>query len=685
MVNERPAHELSPAEGVDGRRLWTPPPGRVERSQIVEFARAVTPHRDGYPTLHEWSVREAESFWGALWRHLVPSVPLTGPALLHGESLIGAKWFPEVRCNVAERILVGDSTPDGSASDPSSDLLVAVDERGRRRSIDRAAATEEVARVAAALRAAGVRPGDRVAAWLPNTIETVLVMLGAASIGAVFTSCSPDFGAAGVLDRFGQVDPVVLVAVDGYTYGGRSIDRLAELAGIVEGLGSLEQVVVLGFLDDRPELAGVRSRVGVQVLDWSEWLEPHNGAAPDYASLPFDHPWYVLYSSGTTGVPKCIVHRAGGVLLQHLKEHRLQLDVRAGDAVCYFTTCGWMMWNWLVSAPASGATAVLYDGNPFHPGPQRLWELAASERLAFLGVSAKYLDALARSGYEPGSEVDLTALRTLASTGSPLSPETAEWAMRAVSPGVGADGLHLASISGGTDLCGCFLCGDPSSAVHAGELQRPALGMDVDVARDDGVSAGAGERGELVCRAPFPSMPLGFWGDGPLGEVGPRYRAAYFERIDGVWAQGDFATWTTHGGMVIHGRSDTTLNPGGVRIGTAEIYRQVELVPEVVESLVFGREVDNDVRIVLLVRLADGMTLGDELVAAIRRQVREGCTPRHVPAEVLQVDDLPRTRSGKLAELAVADRVNGRPVRNTTALANPEAVDAIVARLGVDG
>ena len=378
-------------------------------------------------------------------------------------------------------------------------------------------------------------------------------------------------------------------------------------------------------------------------------------------------------------MPKCIVHRTGGVLLQHLKEHRLQLDIRAGDRVAYFTTCGWMMWNWLASVPASGATAVLYDGNPFHPGPQRLWDLVADEALTFLGVSAKYLEAVEQSGYRPADSADLSTLRTLASTGSPLAPESFEWVTRAVAPGASADGLHLASISGGTDICGCFVCGDPTSAVHAGEIQRPALGMAVDVWSEAGEPVGAGERGELVCTRAFPSMPVGFWDDGPLGEVGPRYRAAYFERIPGVWAQGDFATWTEHGGMVIHGRSDTTLNPGGVRIGTAEIYRQVERIPSVVESLVFGQQVDNDVRIVLLVRLAEGSVLDDELVASIRSRVREGCTPRHVPGLVVAVDDLPRTRSGKLAELAVADVVNGREVRNTTALANPESLATIAA------
>jgi acetoacetyl-CoA synthetase len=656
--------------------LWTPPADRVAASALAHFA-TVNGREVDYPLLHRWSVEDADAFWSAAWLFLVPSVPLDGPAL-RSTGLLDATWFPEVRLNVAERILAGDSDPEHVPADDDV-MFVSVDERGRRRELTRRDAVERTAEVAAALTAAGVGPGDRVAAWMPNTLETVVAMLGAASVGAAFSSCSPDFGADGVLDRFGQIEPTVLIAADGYTYGGRAHDRRDELARILDGLPTLRAAVVVPFLDDDPDLSDLRTAGGARAQRWDDWLAPHSGAAPTYAQLGVDHPWYVLFSSGTTGVPKCIVHRTGGVLLQHLKEHRLQLDIRAGDRVAYFTTCGWMMWNWLASVPASGATAVLYDGNPFHPGPERLWDLAEQEELTFLGVSAKYLEALEQSGYRPADAAGLSTLRTLASTGSPLSPESFEWVAEAVAPGASPEGLHLASISGGTDLCGCFVAGDPTSPVFAGEIQRPALGMAVDVWSDDGHPLPAAQRGELVCTRPFPSMPLGFWGDGPLGAVGPRYRAAYFERIPGVWAQGDFATWTEHGGMVIHGRSDTTLNPGGVRIGTAEIYRQVERVPEVLESLVFGEQVGNDVRIVLLVRLAPGAELDDELVATIRSRVREGSTPRHVPGLVVAVEDLPRTRSGKLAELAVADRVNGREVRNTTALANPDALDDIAA------
>ena len=485
--------------------LWTPPPDRVASSAIDRFRRLAerTTGRTlpDSTELHRWSVGQPEEFWGLLFDTLLPEVDRGERILVRGEQMADVSWFPDARLNVAELILRG-----GPDADP---FLVAFDERGRRKVWSRAAATSVVGEIAAALRHAGVASGDRVAAWLPNIAETVLVMLGAASIGAVFSSTSPDFGVDGVLDRFGQIEPTVLVAADGYTYGATAHDRRSQLSEIVAGLSTLRATVVVPFLHDSPDLSSVP---GAQL--WDDWLAPHRGAAASFEPLPFDHPWYVLYSSGTTGVPKCIVHRAGGVLLQHLKEHQLQLDIRAGDQVCYFTTCGWMMWNWLVSVPASGATAVLYEGNPFHPGPERLWDLVGQEQLALLGVSAKYLDAVKKSGYVPADSAELTSLRTLASTGSPLAPETFDWVMDSVAPACAPEGLHLASISGGTDLCGCFVGGDPTRPVYEGEIQGPALGMAVDVWDEDGRPIGVGVRGELVCTEPFPSMPLCFWGTG---------------------------------------------------------------------------------------------------------------------------------------------------------------------------
>ncbi len=627
-----------------GGPLWAPSAERARGSNLARFVDLVGA-ADGYEGLHRWSVEDPAAFWAACWEEVGLGPVPEGAVVESGSQMWEARFFPQARLNVAEVILSGRGAADDAP------MLVAVGEDGTEAELSRAEVREQVARVAAALRADGVQPGDRVAAWLPNVPETMVLMLAAASIGAVFSSTSPDFGVDGVLDRFGQIEPVVLVACRGYSYGGKWFDRTGELAKVRDGLPSVRRVVTLGE-------------------EWDAWTEEHAGAELRFERLSFDQPWYVLYSSGTTGVPKCIVHRAGGVLLQHLKEHQLHCDIRPGDRVAYYTTCGWMMWNWLASVPASGATAVLYEGSPFHPGPEAMWDLAERRQLTFLGVSAKFIDSVRKAGYRPADHHGFEHLRTLASTGSPLSNESFEWVYEAVK----AD-LHLASISGGTDLCGCFVCGDPTSPVFAGEIQRPALGMAVEVWRDDRSPADVGERGELVCVEPFPSMPLGFWGD----DSGERYRAAYYERFPGVWAHGDFASWTPHGGVVIHGRSDTTLNPGGVRIGTAEIYRQVEQVPEVVESLVFGQEWDGDTRIVLLVRLADGAELTDELVGDVKQRIRTGCTPRHVPAVVLAVDDLPRTRSNKLAELAVSDAVNGRPVRNTTALANPEAIDAIVA------
>ena len=527
-----------------------------------------------------------------------------------------------------------------------------------------AALSDEVRAVAAALRAHGIVAGDRVAAFMPNIPETVVAMLATASLGAIWSSCSPDFGVGGVLDRFGQIAPRVLIACDGYRYAGKAIDTMPRVAEIAERIESIERVVVVPYLRDEPDVSAVRGVVG-----WGEWCAGGREATvAEFVRLPFDHPLYIMYSSGTTGLPKCMVHGAGGTLLQHLKEHVLHGDLARDDRIFYFTTCGWMMWNWLVSALAVGATLVLYDGAPMAGKGDLLWEMAERERVTVFGTSAKYLALAEKEGIRPRGRRDLSALRCILSTGSPLAPASFDYVYRDIK-----DDVQLSSISGGTDIVSCFALGNPAGPVWRGELQAPGLGMAVDVFDDSGRPV-RGEPGELVCTRPFPSMPVGFWNDAD----GSRYRAAYFEAYPNVWRHGDWAQFTVHGGLVITGRSDATLNPGGVRIGTAEIYRQVEHFPEVVESLVVGQDIgaggERDVRIVLFVRLRDGATLDDALRARIGRRIREHCSPHHVPRVMVQVADIPRTISGKITELAVRDVIHGRPVKNTDALANPESL-----------
>lgn len=649
--------------------LWTPSEERRKHSRLHEFTRWTQPQRTDpnldYASLHAWSTAHLEDFWSAVWEFCGIKGERGERVFVTDSVMASARFFPDASLSVVENMLsrTGDS-----------DALVAIDEDGHRqvRSWDELA--QRVACVASALSHRGVIAGDRVAVWLPNGIEAIEVMLGTASIGAIFSSCSPDFGVTGVLDRFSQIEPKVLVAVDAYRYNGKNFDCLERLAEIHRQLPSLVDTVLVS--------TNLIAHSSLPYTTYDAFVASGAASPKSPQRFPFDHPWYVLYSSGTTGVPKCIVHRAGGVLIQHMKEHQLQCDIRPGDRVMYFTTTGWMMWNWLVSVLASGATAVLYDGAPMTPTLTRLFDVVDAERVTLLGVSAKYIDSLRKADVRPMNTHSLTSLRTICSTGSPLAPVGFEWVYESVK-----SDLHLASISGGTDICACFVGGDPTSPVYAGEIQRAALGMASDVVDDDMVSLATrpGISGELVCHLPFPSIPLGFWNDGVEGFPspmlpGPKFQAAYFEHFPGIWTQGDFASRTTHAGFVIHGRSDSTLNPGGVRIGTAEIYRVVEQHPDVVESLVFGQEWQSDVRIVLLVRLIESAQLTDSLVKDLKQRIRVACTPRHVPAIVLQVNDLPRTRSNKLVELALADAVNGRPVRNREALANPEAIDAIVAR-----
>jgi len=634
--------------------LWQPSAARIEASNLTAYTRFLEARLglrcDDYRALHRWSVAEPAAFWESIWRFsgIIHSQPWE-QALEHPQRFPGARWFPGARLNFAENLL--RRRDDGVA-------LISHLENGARRTLTHAELYDAVARVAAGLRARGVAPGDRVAAFLPNVPETLIAMLATASIGALWSSCSPDFGTKGVLDRFSQIEPRVLFACDGYHYAGKVIDtraRVAEIAAGLPGLETLALVPVLGH-EPGPDLP--------RALPWDGLAG--NGPVPelDFAQLPFDHPLYILYSSGTTGVPKCIVHSAGGTLIQHLKEHRLHVDLKPDDRLFYFTTCGWMMWNWLASGLASGATLVLYDGSPFHPGPAALIDLIDAEDIAIFGTSAKYLSALEKAGVRPRASHRLVRLHTVLSTGSPLSHESFRYVYRDFK-----DDLCLASISGGTDIVSCFVLGNPCLPVWAGEIQCRGLGMAVEIWNDAGRPV-VGEKGELVCTAPFPSCPLGFWND----PEGTRFRDAYFAIWPGVWAQGDYGEITAHGGFVIHGRSDAVLNPGGVRIGTAEIYRQVEQVPEVLESVCVGQNWDDDVRVVLFVVLRPGLALDEALIQRIRANIRANASPRHVPAKILQVADIPRTRSGKIAELAVRELIHDRPVKNTEALANPEAL-----------
>ncbi len=644
---------------MDNKPLWRPTAQHVADANLTAFMRSAnvrwgTDIKD-YAALHRWSVDRPEQFWPTLWDFAGVIADRRGTrVVLDGDKMPGAHWFPDARLNFAENLL---RRKDGN------DALVFWGEDKVRGRVSHAELYRAVAQTAAALRAVGVKKGDRVAAYMPNVPATVVAMLATASIGAIFSSASPDFGVQGVLDRFGQIEPKVLFACDRYYYNGKVIDCLPKLAEIADKMPSVLRTVIVPYAgtaggSDISDIGG-----GVRLADF---LAPHvRETKVRFEPLPFDHPLYIMYSSGTTGVPKCIVHSAGGALLQHMKEHKLHSDIKPGDRLFYFTTCGWMMWNWLVSGLASGATLLLYDGSPFVGRGNILFDYAEAEGMTHFGTSAKFIDAIAKINLAPIKTHKLEKLRTIFSTGSPLVPEAFDYVYGAIKHDV-----QLASISGGTDIISTFVLGNPLLPVWRGEIQCAGLGMKVEVFDEQGRPV-RGEKGELVCTRPFPVMPVSFWNDAD----GRKYRAAYFERFPNVWCHGDYVELTAHDGFVIYGRSDATLNPGGVRIGTAEIYRQVEKLSEVIESLVVGQDWNHDIRVVLFVRLRDGLTLDDALVKKIKDVIRDNTTPRHVPDKILQVTDIPRTKSGKIVELAVRNVVHGEAVKNVEALANPEALE----------
>ena len=633
--------------------LWSPTAGAIERSQLTEFARQIErttgePLAD-FDALHNWSVREAGAFWSAVWDYT--DIQSSQPALTPVDDLVrfpGAQWFPGSRLNFAENLLRERS---------ERTAFISYLENGQRRTTTYADLYSQTACIAAHMRSLNIEPGDRIAGWLPNTPETVVAMLAASSIGAVWSSCSPDFGTPGALDRFGQIEPRVLFACDGYYYNGRAINIQDKVRDVVAQVPSIEEIIWVPLLSEQAQHTSGE-------LLWNE-LMLKQARELEFAQLPFDHPLFVLYSSGTTGKPKCIVHGQGGTLLQHMKEHQLHLDLRADDTLFFFTTCGWMMWNWLVSALASRCTLVLYDGSPFHPSPEAMFDICEKESVTVFGISAKFLGGTQKENVRPIVSHNLDSMRMLISTGSPLTHEGFRYVYDDIKPD-----CHLVSMSGGTDLISCFMLGNPNLPVYEGELQSPGLGMAVDI-WDDGGNSITQEKGELVCTLPFPSCPIGFWND----DNGEKFHNAYFDRFENIWVHGDYAEKTVNGGYIIHGRSDAVLNPGGVRIGTAEIYRQVEQFDEVVDAVCVGQDWDNDVRVILFVLLREGITLKETLINDIKLRIKRFASPRHTPAKIIQITDIPRTMSGKIAELAVRDIIHGRAVKNTSALANPEALD----------
>ncbi|KFZ31673.1 acetoacetyl-CoA synthetase [Pseudidiomarina salinarum] len=632
--------------------LWRPDADQIAAARMTDFLQQVNRDFDlalaNYHELHQWSVDHDADFWAYLWNYFDVIGEQGDRIVEDADKLPGATWFPDAKLNFAENLL---------RHKDNQIALIFRGEDGKRQQLTYAELYAETAALAASMRAQGITAGDRVAAMMPNCIETIIAMLATTSIGAVWSSCSPDFGVQGVVDRFGQIEPKLFITVDGYFYNGKKLDISDKVAAIRTELSSLEHTLVVDF-------AGLGQQPDEGVSRWEDYLD-RNATSLTFTPMAFNDPLYIMYSSGTTGVPKCIVHGIGGTLLQHLKEHGLHTDLDRDDVMFYFTTCGWMMWNWLASGLASGAALVLFDGSPFYPEPKVLWDIADEEQISVFGTSAKYLSALEKADYKPAAHHELAALRAILTTGSVLAPESFDFVYRHIKHNV-----CLSSISGGTDIVSCFALGCPVLPVYRGELQCRGLGLDVQIFNEDGEPV-TGEKGELVCRNSFPCMPIGFWND----DDGQRYYNAYFARFDNTWAHGDYAELTEHNGVIIYGRSDAVLNPGGVRIGTAEIYRQVEKIDAVLESIAVGQNWQDDERVVLFVRLREGCTLDDELRQQIRKVIRSNTSPRHVPAVIAQVDDIPRTISGKIVELAVRQVIHGESVKNTDALANPEALE----------
>ncbi len=686
-----PLPEKSPQCDSDAHPLWSPCEDLKSLTRLSHFMElmgyGVDEVFEDYHSFWEWSRNYPEDFWVAVWDYCQVSGKKSIEPLINKDDMIKAKFFPTAEINYAENVLKYRT---------DKPAIISRKETGEESTLTFNQLYDQVSLWAQAFKNAGIIKGDRIAGYLPNTPEAIIAMLGAASLGAIWASASPDFGIQGVIDRFNQIKPKIMICVDGYHYNGKEVDCLEKIKEIQGRIDSLEKTIIVPYLSanytqdkDRiaidPETTKNLDTANTNLKSLSplqHWIADHNfshdillqdvflnGLTPQdikFHHVLFNDPLFIMFSSGTTGAPKCIIHGHGGTLIQHLKEHQLQCNIHSNDKVFYFTTCGWMMWNWLVTALASEATLMLYDGSPFYPDGNVLWEFAQNHDCTFFGTSAKYIDALKSANLKPGETYDLSNLRTIASTGSPLAHESFDYVYEHIKKD-----LHLASISGGTDILSCFMLGNPISSVYRGELQGAGLGMSVDVFDNDGKPVAEGQSGDLVCTKPFPSMPVGFWND----PDNKKYKAAYFERFDNIWCHGDWVEKTPHNGYIIHGRSDATLNPGGVRIGTAEIYRQVEQIDEVQESICVGQDWDSDVRVILFVILTPGAQLNEELIKTIKTKIRAGASPRHVPAKVISVADIPRTKSGKITELAVRDTIMGRPIKNIEALANPQSLD----------